>query len=327
MSSTLQVLTQHSPTKLQEVFARDIQEGLLAKPKRISSAYFYDEIGSRIFQEIMDMPAYYPSNCETEALQSHKNEIVKFLDGRSFRLVELGAGDGRKTQILLDHFCKCNLDFEYVPIDISHSAMKQLIRDIRTNFSDVPTTGMVCAYEEGLHTLNQDDTLNLVLFLGSSIGNFSYDQAVHFCRQIHSLLSPEDMMLLGFDLVKDPDILLRAYKDHDGVTTRFNLNLLHRINRELGANFNADLFQHHASYDPAQKTMKSYLISCVDQSVYIKTLNRTFHFETWEPIHTEYSWKYTLQDTHDLAQQSNFDVLDCFTDSRKYFLNILWRVS
>ena len=327
MPPKIQVLSQwNSHYASQQAFAREVQTGLSSIPKRIPSAYLYDENGDRIFQKIMDMPEYYPTNCEMEILETHKEKIADKLTGYSFRMIELGPGDGRKTEVLLNHFCNCKLDFEYVPIDISHSAIQQLMDKLSCQFPKLRTRGLVCDYKQGLNSLKQSKVFNFVLFLGSSLGNFTMEQAMKFCKELNDLLSPGDKFLLGVDLVKDPAILLQAYDDPAGITKQFNLNLLQRINRELGGNFKLECFQHYANYDPKQQTMESYLLSDRKQTVAIKDLQEQFQFEAWEPIHTEYSWKYTRKEIEHLAHKCNFNTLHTFTDSRNYYMNILCQV-
>ena len=327
MPTSLQVLTEHAPAKLHEAFAQDVRKGLHSELKHIPSTYLYDMEGSRIFQEIMDMPEYYLTDCETEILKNYKKDILSYIGTRPFRLIELGAGDGRKTQILLDFFQNAKADFEYIPIDISQSAMLGLLDSVKNSFPNLQTKGMICEYEQALNILGQSDILNVVLFLGSSLGNFNTDQARHFCRQLNSCLSPGDLLLLGMDLVKDPDILFQAYNDSQGITERFNLNLLERINKDLDSCFDTNSFHHHVTYDPIQQTVKSYLLSQKKQNIRIGKLDQEFPFEAWEPIHTEDSWKYSFKDIEKMAKQSNFDILHSFTDQRAYFTNTLWQVS
>ncbi len=326
MPSSLQVLTRHDSSLIQKRFAREVDEGLSSKPKHISSAHLYNSEGSRIFQDIMDMPEYYLSDCETEILETYKHDIANYLEKETFTLVELGAGNARKTQILLKYFQKIGLDFEYTPIDISYGAMEELLINMRKGFPNLPTKGMVCEYQEGLEKLTNNKKLNFVIFLGSSIGNFNAENASIFCKKIYSLLSPGDYFFLGFDKVKNPKILMQAYDDPYGITKRFNINLLSRINEELGSDFDQNLFKHHAIYDPIQQTMKSYLISQEKQSYFIHELDKEFHFEAWEAIHIEYSWKYSINDVQALAEETGFHHITTFSDERNYFMNTLWRV-
>ncbi len=324
MSSHVRVLEQQNPTEMHEAFRRDVLEGLSNPSKRIASRYFYDDEGSRIFQEIMDLEEYYPTDCEREILLNSRAHIGELLGDEEFRLVELGAGDGRKTHILLDYFAENDYNFEYSPIDISEGAMIELVDNVIRRFPDIRTTGLVCEYNHGLRFLREDKKRNVVLFLGSSIGNFTFEQSHRFCRSLRDMLSPGDLVIIGFDLRKDTDVLIPAYSDPHGVTERFNLNLLSRINRELGGNFDVDAFKHFATYNVHSGAMESYLISREAQTVDIDALERSFDFRPWEAIHTEYSWKYLPEDVEDLARQNEFAIVDMLYDSRRYFLNSIW---
>ena len=318
MANSLTVLERQSPEKLRNDFRQDVLHGLSANPKRIPSRHFYDAVGSRIFQEIMDMPEYYLTDCEREILQKHSPEIVAAVD-RPFRMIELGAGDGRKTRILLEELQKQGRDFEYTPLDISESAVVGLLEDVSADYPKIPMRGLVCEYNHGLEYLCHADRRNLVLFLGSSIGNFSLDEASAFFGRLRAMLNPGDLCLVGFDLVKDPAVLQRAYDDAAGITRRFNLNLLSRINNELGGHFDLDGFQHYASYDAGRSTMESYLLSRRRQSVRIEALGHDFDFGAWEAVHVEFSWKYSEGDIAMLAERNNFRLKRVYTDDRDYF--------
>ncbi len=324
MPASIEILNKQPLQQQQARFASEVKKGLCAKPKFLPSQYFYDKKGSQLFQSIMDMPEYYLTRCELEILQNYKEHIADILSKQKFRLIELGSGDGRKTQVLLDHFHKRRLDFEYIPIDISSFAVQELIRKIKGDFPEIQTRGVVGEYTEGLDYLSKSQIRNCVLFLGSSLGNFHLDDAKRFCRQLNDNLQDGDLLLLGMDMVKDPQVLLQAYQDEQGITKHFNLNLLERINVELGGAFDTKLFEHHVMYDPVHQTMKSYLLSQVQQNVYIRDIDKEVAFSAWEPIHTEYSWKYSKADVSRLAKESNFSVVRSFSDKKEYFLNSLW---
>ncbi|MEQ9365266.1 MAG: L-histidine N(alpha)-methyltransferase [Leptospirales bacterium] len=327
MAARIKVLEKQSPSDLKQAFEKDVIAGLSAAEKRIPSRYFYDDEGSRIFQEIMDLPEYYPTDCEHEILAANAGRISGIMGAdQPFRLVELGAGDGRKTRLLLDRFTGDDLGFEYVPIDISEGAMGEMIDSVVRDYPEMNATGLVCEYNHGLSFLKADQKRNLVLFLGSSIGNFTFEQAHRFCRGLRDILNPGDYLLIGFDLRKEMDVLIPAYSDSRGVTARFNLNLLERINRELGADFDLQQFSHFATYNVHSGAMESYLLSRVKQTVRIKHLDREFDFDPWEPLHTEYSWKYLSADVEDLARSNDFQTVGMFYDERRYFLNALWRI-
>ncbi len=319
------IIERQDPAVVRKDFAEELRKGLSSDLKRISSMYFYDSKGSHLFSEITKLSDYYLSSCEQEILETYIEQISDMVAGKKFRLVELGAGDGRKTQILIKFFRKNGLDFEYIPIDISEASIQNLVEDVQSKFSDLKLTGLVGNYNSVLELLRKDERMNFFLFLGSSIGNFSTKHSIHFLQKLRSLTLPQDIFLLGFDLAKTPVTLRKAYEDSEGITKQFNLNLLSRINQEFQANFNLNDFEHHAEYHPEEKCMKSWLLSTKEQDVTIKELNQVFHFHAWEPIHTENSQKYSLQDIERIAGESGFKVLKNFNDSKNYFVDSIWQ--
>ena len=247
-----------------DTFAEDIEKGLSSEPKAFSSKYFYDDEGSRLFQEIMKLPEYYLTRSEHEIFTKQTEEIFDaFEAGKGeFDLIELGAGDGTKTSLLVDYFLKQNADFRYVPIDISSEALNFLTDKFHKEFPDLDIQTEQGDYFTTLETFKQrSDKRKIILFLGSNIGNFSEEKALEFFRELHGVMNAEDLILIGFDLHKNPKTILNAYDDSQDVTAKFNLNLLKRINRELGANFNTEEFSHYASYHPTECAARSYLIS------------------------------------------------------------------
>jgi dimethylhistidine N-methyltransferase len=330
MSATYQVLTHKDLDQvesLDQAFASDVLVGLSQLPKSLSSRYFYDERGSRLFQKIMDQPEYYLTACEFDILKSQTDAFSSFMEGESFNLVELGAGDGRKTSILLEHFLKTDLDFQYIPIDISEASMQTLTGLLNKKFPELPSNGIVAEYFDGLKWLNyMNSQRNMVLFLGSNLGNFDKAHSRAFLHNLWNALNDGDFAVIGFDLKKDIDIMLKAYNDAEGVTAEFNLNLLRRINRELGGDFDINKFQFHSSYDVFTGAMESYLVSKEKQTVFIKEISQSFSFEAWEPIHTEYSYKYLESDIQELAAETGFVIEQQLYDSKKYFVDSIWRV-
>lgn len=307
-------------------FAYDVLVGLSERPKRIASKYFYDDAGSRYFQRIMELPEYYPTECEAEILRANAAAMVAPLAGRGFNLVDLGAGDGKKTRIILEHLLAVGADFTYVPIDISEGAMKHLVGSIRERLPRVRVEGLVCEYADGVRYLARGERHNLVLFLGSNIGNFNAVQARAFLRRLWSALRDGDYALVGFDLKKDIEVLLAAYNDRQGVTAEFNLNLLRRMNRDLGADFDVRTFRHYGTYNVFSGAMESYLVSLEPQIVRVAALEQSFAFDAWEPVHTEYSYKYLRSDVDALARDTGFAMESRFEDVRGWFLDALWRV-
>ncbi len=321
--------TTTSPQTELQRFAEDVRKGLSATPKSLSSKYFYDDEGSRIFQEIMKLPEYYPTRCETEIFREQAAEIFEAFrkENASFDLIELGPGDGSKTALLIDHFLKNSADFTYLPIDISAEALRILGEDFRRRFPDLIIKEKNGDYFRVLETLKEtpDERTKIVFFLGSNIGNFRKDESIDFFQRLSVAMSKDDLLFIGFDLQKDPRVILRAYDDPSGVTSSFNLNLLKRMNDELGANFRIENFMHYASYHPTDGAARSYLISRENQTVNIGALNGSFEFAKWEPIYMEISQKFTLAMIEELAEKSGFRVVKNFFDSKNYYTNSLWK--
>jgi len=309
-----------------ETFARDVIEGLTRAPKSLPCKYFYDEEGSRLFQQITELPEYYLTRCESEILQNNRRELAALLAGGRFNLVELGAGDGRKTKVLLEEFLDDGLDFCYVPIDICEAAIKDLIGNLKQCWAHRPSEGLTAEYFEGLRWLSErKEQRNLVLFLGSNIGNFSQAGMRVFLRNVRGALNEGDLLLIGFDLIKDIPLIEKAYNDSQGITAQFNLNLLHRINRDLGGNFRTDRFRFFSRFDRFSGAVESYLISGQKQVVEVERLHCSFFFEDGEPIHTERSQKYLEAEVVRLARETGFTVIRQMKDQRGYFLDSLWQ--
>lgn len=314
---------------IQTEFAKDTLEGLSARPKFLSSKYFYDDRGSKIFQDIMRMPEYYLTDCELEIFQTQKQDI---LDGftkqnSNFELVELGAGDGLKTKVLLSHFLNLGVDFKYTPIDISGEAIKSLVDDLDDELPDLKVNGRIGDYFDLIGDIKVNGyARKIILFLGSNIGNYSDQESLDFLNRLKAIMNPQDQVFIGFDLKKEPQIILNAYNDSSGHTAAFNLNLLQRINRELDADFDINYFRHQEVYNSITGTAKSYLISRKHQKVNIKSLDKTIWFEEGERIFTEMSQKYDLKMINDLAEKSGFEIVRNYFDQRQFFVNSLWKL-
>ncbi|MCB0804736.1 MAG: L-histidine N(alpha)-methyltransferase [Bacteroidales bacterium] len=313
----------------QTQFAEDVNTGLSASHKYLNSKYFYDTHGSIIFQKIMHMPEYYLTDCELEIFEKQASGIYEAfrVDHQPFDVVELGAGDGLKTTILLMHIFKKNPKIRYMPIDISNKAVEMITEKLTHEIPGLEVLGKTGDYFEMMEELSRiDKTPKVLLFLGSNIGNFNDGKARSFLGELHAAMNPADKLFIGFDLKKDPRVILDAYNDPHGYTASFNLNLLRRINEELGANFEIMKFRHHEVYDPQTGTAKSYLISLEKQDVRINSLDRVFHFEKWEPVFMEMSQKYDFAMIEKFASGSGFTIEKNFTDSKNYFLNSLWKL-
>ncbi len=319
---------QTSSATKHDTFAEDIRKGLSATPKSLSSKYFYDDEGSRLFQEIMKLPEYYLTRAESEIFQTRTPEIFKAFNAGSdaFDLIELGAGDGTKTSLLVEYFLAQSIDFNFVPIDISAEALNSLTATFAEKFPALKIQTEQGDYFRTLETFKErSDKKKIILFLGSNIGNFSETQALEFFRHLREVMNPKDLIFIGFDLHKNPKTILRAYADANGITAKFNLNLLKRINRELGADFNTEEFSHYAAYHPTERAARSFLISQKQQTVMIDALDQSFEFEKWEPIFMEVSQKYNLQMISELAAQSGFEIVENFFDSNNFYTNSLWK--
>lgn len=307
-------------------FYNDIMDGLRAENKYLSSKYFYDETGDKIFQQIMASPEYYPTRCEMEIMQQQSGEMASLFTNYSpsFDLVELGPGDATKSWFLLRELQKKHAAFTYYPIDISTNVISSLEDRLPANLPGIRLHGLNGEY---LDKMQQVKTFSanpkIVLFMGANIGNMSVPQATQFCRQLHDNMQPGDLVLIGFDLKKHPRTILDAYNDRQGFTRDFNLNLLTRMNRELDADFNRDLFEHYPVYDPGTGACKSYLISRAEQEVHIG--DKTISFRENEAIFMEISQKYTLEETENMAAQSGFEPIHTFMDSKLWFADVLWQ--
>ena len=317
VDSKLQYFKPHA-TKIEKTFAEEIFSSLNADLKFISPKYFYDKKGSELFEKICLLPEYYPTRTEVTILKKLQQELPSFLDD-SFRIVELGSGSSVKTRLIIDVFAKLQNKIEYFPIDISEiltESSEQLIHD----YDNLHITGIIDTYEGGLEFLKHyDDKNNLITFLGSSFGNFSPSDGYLFLKKIHSTMKSGDLFLIGLDLVKEKHILESAYDDTQGVTAEFNLNVLSRINDELGGNFNLENFEHHSVYHEKEQRIEMYLKSSQKQSVIIPKSNLLLNLEKNELIHTEYSHKYRLSQIHDLLDDAGFELKHTWLDENKYF--------
>jgi L-histidine N-alpha-methyltransferase len=318
--------TTHLTARRSATFYTDVLNGLRAEHKYLSSKYFYDENGDKLFQQIMACPEYYPTRCEMEIMQDQSGKMARLFmeESADFDLVELGPGDATKSWFLLRQLQKDRAAFTYYPIDISSNVIGWLENKLPVTLPGIRLQGLNGEYLEKLHQVNTfSNKRKIVLFMGANIGNMTVQQAMQFCRQIYAQLRPGDLLLTGFDLKKDPRTILDAYNDRQGITRAFNLNLLTRINRELGADFNIEQFEHYPVYDPGTGACKSYLISKREQEVYIG--DKKIVFAENEAIHMEISQKFTMADTASMAAQSGFEPVEVFYDSKKWFADVLWR--
>ncbi|MEL7001677.1 MAG: L-histidine N(alpha)-methyltransferase [Bacteroidota bacterium] len=306
-------------------FAHDVLNGLNSTPKTLPSKYFYDKTGDNLFQQIMKLDEYYLTRSEYQVLDKYKKELLGLFskDAEKFNLVEFGAGDGYKTKVLLESFLKANASFDYVPIDISANVLNQLETSLKNELPELHVKSIQDDYFSALKKLENGGTKDIILFLGSNIGNFTQERADSFLKALYDGMNEGDMVLIGFDLKKKPRVILDAYNDSKKVTAAFNFNLLNRINNELDGNFDLEKFEHFPIYNPMTGTTSSFLVSKEDQTVEI--MDSAIQFDAWEAIHMEISQKYDLKMVNALAETAGFELIENFYDDNKYYLNSLWQ--
>lgn len=299
-------------------YADEVVRGLTARQKRLPCKLFYDDTGSALFEEITRLPEYYLTRTELEILRRSSSEIV-LAAGPPLSIVELGAGTATKTTMLLHALARRQMRVRYFPVDISPSALAEAKAHLCEVFPAAAIRPVVADFSNGFHFFREIPGRKLVLYLGSSIGNFDWNEAVSLLSRVREQLAPGDALLLGTDMVKSPDVLVPAYDDSQGVTAQFNKNILRRINREFGGNFDLDFFEHVAVWNPAQSRMEIYIESRRRQSVTLSALNTTVNFYAGERIHTEISSKYTTEMVQRMLCVSGFRLEESWFDERAWF--------
>ncbi|MFN0243039.1 MAG: L-histidine N(alpha)-methyltransferase [Planctomycetota bacterium] len=305
--------------------AREVERGLLARPKRLPCRFFYDDAGSELFEEICALPEYYLTRAEDEILRAQAAGIVASVPDDS-AFVELGSGSARKTRHVIEAGLERSRSLVYIPIDISPAALAQSARELVATFPRLTVRALAAEYGEGLRLLRAESGgPMLVLWLGSNVGNFERVEAARFLTRLSLGMAADDRLLVGIDLRKDRRVLEAAYDDSAGVTARFNKNLLVRINRDLGAAFDPDSFRHVAQYDEVAGRISMYLESRVEQEVAIPALECSVRFARGERIHTEDSYKYSLREIDELARGGGFQVDATWLDDHGRFSVNLFR--
>lgn len=306
-------------------FMQDVLAGLQQYPKHLESKYFYDQRGDYLFQQIMAMPEYYLTRCEMDIFKSKTAEIALGIKAEQtpFDLIELGAGDASKSVHLLEYLKEQETDFRYMPIDISGNILSILEKKLSEHLPNLDIKCLEGEYFEMLYKASRlSSRRKVILFLGSNIGNMEMEDAYRFCFELRKNLNKGDVVMIGFDLKKEPNTILNAYNDPNGVTASFNLNLLERMNRELNADFVLDQFEHYETYDPLSGACRSYLISLQEQQVTVG--DQVFHFSENEPVYMEVSQKFSLEDTRKMASQSGFEPHYNIMDSKEWFVDTFW---
>jgi L-histidine N-alpha-methyltransferase len=298
----------------------EVRRGLSHSPRSLVPWMLYDTEGSRLFERITTLPEYYPTRTERAILTSYADAIVTATGpDRRLRVLELGAGTASKTGILLKAATRLRSDVTFVPIDVSCDAPDQACYAIGSLLPGVQLQPLVANYVSHPPKLDRFDGTTLAMFIGSNIGNFLPQDARAILCNLRSQLRPGDALLLGADLVKDEGILERAYDDESGVTAAFNLNLLDRLNRELGADFDTDCFRHRALWNRVKSRMEMHLESTCDQRVHIPAAQLSIEFQALETIHTENSYKFTLNKLRSLLEDAGFSVEHTWTDPRQWY--------
>ena len=316
-------------------FAKDIEKGLNDKQKHISPKFFYDKKGSTLFEEICMQPEYYLNRIESQILKNSVDEILKIIGGQEISVIELGNGNSLKTRILLGPFLAKLKIVTYFPIDVSLKMLKKSIRDLFREYANLQIYGICSDYVSGLVKINEFMKLKrnipnkkFIIFLGSSIGNFDPKDAINFLHSIARYVRRDDLLMIGIDLEKDKSILDKAYNDKNGITAKFNFNVLARINRELEGEFNISNFEHKSFYNIHKHRVEMHLISKWDQQVRIGAIGKMFYFKKGETIHTENSYKYSLRRLNKLVKKAGLQVIRNFTDpEEQYTLILLKKVS
>ena len=304
---------------LQHSLKDAVVDGFQKTPKSIPALFFYDTAGSQLFEQICKLPEYYPTRTEHKILRGNVRDIISIVTGE-VELVELGSGSSAKTRILIDAILANQTHLQYIPTDISTDFLLESSVTLKNEYERLSITAIAAEHSDALQLLPEGGSQSrLFLFLGSNIGNSEPEAAISFIGQIRRRMRAEDRLLIGFDLVKDRQVLFDAYNDKAGITAEFNKNLLVRINRELGGDFDVNRFDHHAPFVEGHSRVEMHLISRCAQAVYLERLGQRFDFEDGEYIHTENSYKYTLDGFESLCQAAGMNMQEYWLDEREWF--------
>lgn len=303
-------------------FSDEVNQGLSQENKSLPSKFFYDKRGDDLFVKIMNLPEYYLTNAEFDIFRNQTDELINSLQvdpNAYFELIELGAGNGHKTKQLLNALLENNFDFAYVPIDISKNALSLLEHSLSEDLPKLVVNAQHGDYFGVLDNIKSSEIPKVVLFLGSNIGNMEDDKAISFMAHLDESLNEKDKVVLGVDLIKPKEIVLPAYNDPQGITRDFNLNLLRRINEELGGDFNLNQFEHTPDYSEESGIACSYLTSTIDQKVSIESLSKDFYFKKGERIYMEISRKYNDEVLNGILENTQLEVISKLVDAKGYF--------
>lgn len=301
-----------------------VAEGLRDKPKRLPTHLLYDHRGSELFEQITELPEYYPTRTERAILEAHADDIIEAA-GSGLSIVEFGSGSSTKTRLLIEAAFRRQPTLGYAPIDISADFLRQSSQTLLDDYPGLQVKALAGEYFDATTAMPAHNGPRLIVFLGSNIGNLTREESVDFLNRVRREMQPDDRLLVGIDLEKSPAVLEAAYNDAQGVTAAFNRNLLRRVNTELDGHFELDCFRHAASYDPHEARVEMRLVSMGEQHVSIDAIGETFDFHDGEYIHTEWSHKYTPARFSSLAKPAGLEIEHCWTDAREWFALVMLR--
>ncbi len=297
---------------------KDVIAGLSETPKSLSPRYFYDEVGSQLFEKICELPEYYLTRTEASLLKQYAPEIARITG--ACELVELGSGSSTKTRFLLDAYQELSPSLRYIPIDVSAEILEHSARQLLQDYTSLQIEGLVATYEQALGKLNATSfPSRLVFFLGSTLGNLSPEECNLFLEKVNNSLEPGDYFLLGIDLQKPQEVLEAAYNDSQGITAEFNFNMLRHLNWRFRGNFEVNKFAHRAIYNREESQIELYLVSEARQKVYLESLNLEVEFEEEETILTEISRKFSLEEMQQYLSCQGLKSLQAWTDEHRWF--------
>lgn len=312
---------------MQSKFSEAVVHGLSANPKRLPSDFLLDEAGIRLLNEIRNMPEFYAAPCELRILKTHALEIAELLYKPGMQIIEKGAGDTAAIYYLLKAFWEKNHNIKFSPVDKSEALLNISRKSLQKHLPELNVSPVHGDFFTLLENWDEaGPSPKLILLPASGIGNVGYQDALCMLKQLHRVLNHGDNLVLGIDLKKAPSVILPAHSDPAGITARYNLNLLERINHDLGGHFNTKYFKHYASYEPETGELKNFLISQKEQEVLIEKLNRSFHFEAWENVQTEISKKYSPEEFRQLSTEAGFTWVEAFYDPELFFMEVILRV-
>ncbi len=309
-------------------FAKAVQDGLSRPDKLLPSWLLFDDFGNELFRKITELENYPPFTSEMEILQRSSAEFSRLFPEEGGRIIELGAGDGKKIFPVLEHLTSQNMNIEYAPIEITEQAIRQLVQQLKSRFNKttLSVNGLVADFFQGMdHIIPETSRRNLVLFLGATLGNRTFPEMETFLRRVRQSINPGDYFVVGYDLMRHPGELHSIYNDASGHFADFNLYMLDRINTELDADFNQHAFVHQAHYNPETRAVESNIFSTCEQTVNIKKLDLTVQFKAWEPIQTERSYKYTVDEIQYLEKEYGFETVLEWKDTAGNYLMPVWR--